>query len=63
MKAKKIYSDLMSGVSYFLPFVISGGILMALAYLFDAGNASKTTFGSTTIYAAWLLKIGGIGMS
>lgn len=53
----------MSGVSYFLPFVIAGGIMMALAYLLDVGNSSAATFGSTTALSAWLLQVGGIAMS
>lgn len=37
-KAKKtnVYDHLMSGVSYMLPLVISGGILIALAFLIDS---------------------------
>src|SRR5699024_5095844 len=32
---KSIYNDLMSGVSNMLPFVISGGIILALAFLLE----------------------------
>ena len=32
---RKIYKDLMNGISHMLPFVIGGGILIALAFLFD----------------------------
>ncbi len=60
---KKFYNHLMSGVSYFLPFVIAGGIMTALAYLLDVGNSGTATFGSSTVLTAWLLKIGGIGMN
>lgn len=62
MKNNKIYQHLMTGVSYFLPFVIGGGILTALAYLFDANNAGAESFGSSTALSAWLLEIGGMGM-
>lgn len=62
MNTKKIYNHLMSGVSHFLPFVVGGGILTALAYLIDVGNSSTSTFGSTTALSAWLLEIGGIAM-
>ncbi|MFQ6794383.1 MAG: PTS fructose transporter subunit IIC [Thomasclavelia sp.] len=62
MNTKKIYNHLMSGVSHFLPFVVGGGILTAMAYLIDVGNASASTFGSTTALSAWLLEIGGIAM-
>ena len=37
MNTKKIYNNLMSGVSHFLPFVIGGGILTAMAYLLETG--------------------------
>lgn len=60
---KKFYKHLMSGVSYFLPFVIAGGIMTALAFLLDVGNSGTATFGSSTAITAWLLKIGGIGMN
>ena len=33
MNWKKSYNHLMSGVSYFLPFVVGGGIMLACAYL------------------------------
>ena len=32
---RQIYKHLMNGVSHMLPFVIGGGILIALAFLFD----------------------------
>lgn len=60
---KKFYKHLMSGVSYFLPFVIAGGIMTAFAFLLDVGNSAAATFGSSTAVSAWLLKIGGIGMN
>lgn len=62
MNTKKIYNNLMSGVSHFLPFVIGGGILTAAAYLLDFANASAATFGSSTPLCAWLLEVGGIAM-
>lgn len=42
MKKSNIYDHLMSGVSYILPLVISGGILIALAFLIDSlmGNSN-----------------------
>ncbi len=63
MNMKKIYNHLMSGVSFFLPFVIGGGILTASAYLLDVANAHTATFGSTTPLCAWLVNVGSIGMS
>jgi PTS system fructose-specific IIC component len=62
MNTKKIYNHLMSGVSYFLPFVIAGGIMLAFAFLLDVGNSGTATFGSSTALSAWLLNIGGIAM-
>ncbi|MDE1549309.1 PTS fructose transporter subunit IIC [Jeotgalibaca caeni] len=62
MNGKKIYQHLMTGVSYFLPFVIGGGIITALAFLLDVGNSSSSTFGSSTPLTAWLLQIGGLAM-
>ncbi|ACZ00605.1 PTS fructose transporter subunit IIC [Streptobacillus moniliformis] len=59
---KGMYNHLMSGVSYMLPLVISGGILIALAFLFDslAGNSNVGGgFGSTSKLAATFMQIGG----
>ncbi|CAM3126296.1 fructose-specific PTS transporter subunit EIIC [Streptobacillus felis] len=59
---KGLYNHLMSGVSYMLPLVISGGILIALAFLFDtlAGNSNAGGgFGSTSKLAATFMQIGG----
>ncbi len=62
MNRKKIYQDLMTGVSYFLPFVVGGGILIALAFIIDVQNASLESFGATTQISAWFLDVGGIAM-
>ena len=62
MNWKKVYNHLMSGVSYFLPFVVGGGIMLACAYLFDFQNAAEATFGSTNIFVSWLNQIGGLAM-
>lgn len=56
---RKIYKDLMNGVSHMLPFVIGGGILIALAFLFDDYSINPATFGSNTPFAAFLMKVGG----
>ncbi|MFT8348436.1 fructose-specific PTS transporter subunit EIIC [Clostridium saccharoperbutylacetonicum] len=56
---RQIYKHLMNGVSHMLPFVIGGGILIALAFLFDTFNpANPSGFGSGTPFAAVLMKIG-----
>ena len=59
----KIYKHLMNGVSHMLPFVIGGGILIALAFLFDAGAVNDTNFGdfgTITPIAAFLKNVGGV---
>jgi PTS system fructose-specific IIC component len=56
---RKIYKDLMNGVSHMLPFVIGGGILIALAFLFDDYSINPATFGSNTPFAAFLKTVGG----
>ena len=57
---RQIYKHLMNGVSHMLPFVIGGGILIALAFLFDTFNpANAKNFGSGTPLSAFLMKIGG----
>ena len=58
------YRHLMSGVSFFIPFIVAGGVLISFAFLFDAGNASTPTFGTTNPVSAWLLSLGvlAIGM-
>ena len=57
----QIYKHLMSGVSHMLPFVIGGGILIALAFLIDtiAGNAGSAAFGSVNPVAGWFKTVGG----
>ncbi|HEL2576098.1 TPA: PTS sugar transporter subunit IIA [Streptococcus suis] len=60
---KAFYKHLMSGVSQMLPFVIGGGILIALAFLFDGAlGVPKDSLGSLGSYneiAAMFMKIGG----
>lgn len=57
---RQIYKSLMNGVSHMLPFVIGGGIMIALAFLADMGNAGAADFGSGTPLAAFLKTIGGL---
>ena len=59
--ARQIYKHLMSGVSHMLPFVIGGGILIALAFLIDtiAGNAGAKNFGDVNQVAHWFKTVGG----
>ena len=57
---RQIYKHLMNGVSHMLPFVIGGGILIALAFLFDTFDSTNPSgFGSGTPLAAFLMKVGG----
>lgn len=57
---RQIYKHLMNGVSHMLPFVIGGGILIALAFLFDTFDpANPANFGKGTEVSALLMQIGG----
>ena len=64
----KIYTQLMNGVSHMLPFVVGGGILIALAFLIDGLSvdmnslsvADRGNFGTITPVAATLKGIGDI---
>ena len=42
------YKNLMNGVSHMLPFVVGGGILIAISFLLDTAGRGTATFGSTT---------------
>ena len=63
----KIYTQLMNGVSHMLPFVVGGGILIAIAFLIDGLNvdmnalseAERSNFGTITPVAALFKSIGG----
>ncbi len=57
---RQIYKHLMNGVSHMLPFVIGGGILIALAFLLDMEYAGTAQFGSGTPLAAFFKNIGGL---
>ena len=58
---RKLYKQLMNGVSHMLPFVVAGGIFIAVAFLIDAAAGVKggADFGSHTAAAAWFKTIGG----
>ncbi|HEM5193512.1 TPA: PTS sugar transporter subunit IIA [Streptococcus suis] len=59
---KAFYKHLMSGVSQMLPFVIGGGILIALAFLVDnfigVPNDSLSNLGSYNEIASMFMKVG-----
>lgn len=57
---RQIYKHLMNGVSHMLPFVIGGGILIALAFLLDMEYAGTAQFGTGTPLSAFLKNIGGL---
>ncbi|MDD6155274.1 MAG: fructose-specific PTS transporter subunit EIIC [Eubacteriales bacterium] len=61
----KIYKHLMNGVSHMLPFVIGGGILIAIAFLIDtiAGAPRDGNFGTYTAAAAFFKAIGGVAFN
>ena len=54
-----IYKHLMNGVSHMLPFVVGGGILIALAFLVDNKAIGTGSFGSGTPLAAFFNSVGG----
>ena len=66
--AHKIYTQLMNGVSHMLPFVVGGGILVAIAFLIDGLNVDinalpadqRSNFGTITPIAAMFKNIGGV---
>lgn len=64
----QIYKHLMNGVSHMLPFVIGGGILIAIAFLIDGFAVDlnslpfdeRSNFGTITPMAAMFKSIGGV---
>ena len=56
----KIYRYLMNGVTRMLPFVVGGGILIAIAFLLDDYSLNPANFGMNTPVAAFFKTIGGI---
>lgn len=64
--AHKVYTQLMNGVSHMLPFVVGGGILIALAFLIDGlsvdinslSDEMRANFGTITPVAVALKGIG-----
>ena len=66
----KIYTQLMNGVSHMLPFVVGGGILIAIAFLIDGLSIDlsslpadeRAAFGTITPAAALFKQIGGVAI-
>ncbi|WP_026490349.1 PTS fructose transporter subunit IIABC [Butyrivibrio sp. XBB1001] len=63
---RKFYKHLMNGVSHMLPFVIGGGILIALAFLVDTvagyGATGGGNFGNMLPLSSFLKYVGGLAM-
>lgn len=57
---KSVYKHLMSGVTHMLPFVVGGGILIAIAFLLDDYSINPSNFGMNTPIAAFFKTIGGV---
>ena len=59
----RLYKHLMNGVSHMLPFVIGGGIIMALSFLLDSGAAGTAAFGSSWVLPAFFNRAGNLAFS
>ncbi len=55
---RSLYKNLMNGVSHMLPFVVGGGILIALAFLLDDYSIDPSNFGMNTPTAAFFKTVG-----
>ncbi|WP_314208503.1 PTS fructose transporter subunit IIC [Vagococcus salmoninarum] len=58
---RKIYKDLMNGVSHMLPFVVGGGVLIAMSFLWGIYSADPANE-QYNQFAAMLMEIGGLAM-
>lgn len=56
---RRIYKHLMNGVTHMLPFVVGGGILIAIAFLLDDYSINPSNFGMNTPIAAFFKTVGG----
>ena len=54
----QIYKHLMNGVTHMLPFVVGGGILIAIAFLLDDYSINPANFGKNTPLAAFFKTVG-----
>ena len=55
---RSLYKHLMNGVSHMLPFVVGGGIMIALAFLLDDYSIDPANFGMNTPTAAFFKTVG-----
>ena len=60
---RQLYKHLMNGVSNMLPFVIGGGILIAIAFLLDDYSIDPSNFGMNTPAAAFFKTAGGVAFN
>lgn len=56
---RQVYKHLMNGVSHMLPFVVGGGILIAISFLLDDYSIDPSHFGSNTPVAKFFNTVGG----
>lgn len=64
----KVYKDLMNGVSHMLPFIVGGGIMIAIAFMIDGffvdmdtlDVAERSLFGTITPAAAFFKNVGNV---
>ncbi len=61
--SKRLWKSLMTGVSYMLPFVVFGGIMISLSFLIDINNAGNSNYGNGNGVASWFNGIGGLAMN
>ena len=61
--AHSLYKHLMNGVSHMLPFVVGGGIMIALAFLLDDYTIDPSNFGMNTPIAAFFKTVGSAAFS
>lgn len=60
---KRTFKALLTGISYMLPFVIFGGIMIAIAFIIDIPNAGDKNFGTVNDVAYWFKTLGGISFN
>ena len=60
---RSLYKNLMNGVSHMLPFVVGGGIMIALAFLLDDYSIDPSNFGMNTPLAAFFKTVGSAAFS
>lgn len=64
---RRLYKHLMNGVSHMLPFVVAGGLFIAVAFLIDTicgyGGSGSGNFGTMTPASSFLKTIGGVAFN